>query len=97
MLRRDIPKIARPVDQGLLVTALAGGTASDADSGTVEFILDNMSQRLAGQLREEVEERGAVPATEAEEAMSAVVGAIRDMEQAGELELVIRAEDENAD
>ena len=89
---RDIPKVARAVDQTLLVTALAGAKGKDAEAS--EFVLSNMSQRLAAQLRDEMEEAGTVKTKDAEEAMSAVVAAIRDMESAGELTL-LSGEDED--
>lgn len=55
-----------------------------------------MSQRMAQQLREDVEDLGKVKGKDAEEAMSAVVGAIREMEAAGEL-ILISDEDEEDD
>ena len=51
-----------------------------------------MSQRLAQQMRDEMEALGTVKAKDGEEAMSAVVTAIREMEAKGEIILV--AEDE---
>jgi len=86
---RDVPRITRAVDQDLLITALAGATAP-AESAAGEYILANMSQRLAGQLREDVAERERVSPADAEAAMGEIVAAIRDMEAAGELNLVER-------
>lgn len=80
---RDIPKITRAVDQSLLITALAAATGPDAASA--DFILANMSQRLATQLREEMQELGPIRPKDGEEAMNAVITAIRDMERAGEV------------
>lgn len=82
---RDMPKITRAVDQTLLITALAAaeGTAPNAAG----FILENMSQRMAVQLRDEIQDLGPVKASDGDAAMSAVVTAIRDMEAAGELVL----------
>jgi flagellar motor switch protein FliG len=87
---RDIPKILRNVDQSALITALAG--AIGALQPAAEFILANMSQRMAASLRDEMANLGKVKEKEAEEAMSAIVNAIREMESAGEVFLV--AEDE---
>lgn len=87
---RDIPKVTRAVDQAVLVTAFAG--CSGADEKARDFVLDNMSQRMAQGIRDEMNELGKVKAKDAEEAMSAVVGAIREMEAAGELLLI--ADDE---
>lgn len=87
---RDVPKVARAVDQTLLITALAA--AGERDAASAEFILSNMSQRLATQLREEMQELGRVKPSDGEEAKDAVVAAIRDMESAGEITFV--SEDE---
>ncbi|MBE3637090.1 flagellar motor switch protein FliG [Mangrovicoccus algicola] len=89
---RDIPKITRAVDQAVLVTAIGGGQGADAKAG--EFILSNMSQRMAQQLRDEINDAGKIKAKDAEEAMSAIVGAIREMESAGELLLLSDGEDD---
>ena len=74
----DVPKITRDVDQAVLVTAFAGATAP-ADRAAVDFILSNMSKRLAETLREEIADKGAVDTASAEEAMSQIIAAIRDM------------------
>ncbi|OSP56270.1 flagellar motor switch protein FliG [Pseudoruegeria sp. SK021] len=84
---RDIPKVTRAVDQTLLVTALAAAADAEADIASAEFMFTNMSQRLASQLREEIADLGKVKSKDGEEAMNAVVAAIRDMERAGELTL----------
>jgi len=84
---RDIPRILREVDPGQLVIALAG--AEEAGYAlSRDFILENMSGRMADQLREEVEEAGTVKPADAEDAMSAMVAAIREMEQNGDLLLI---------
>lgn len=88
---RDIPKVTRAVDQGVLVTALAATAAGDA-AEAAEFVLANMSQRMATQLREDITDRGSVKPREAEAAMATIVAAIRDMEAAGELKLVAAEE-----
>jgi flagellar motor switch protein FliG len=84
---RDVPRVVRAVDQPALVTALAAAAAGP-EAAAAAFILDNMSQRLSAALREEMAERGAVPAAAGEAAMAAVVTAIRTLEAAGELVLV---------
>lgn len=83
---RDVPKIIRVVDQTVLVTALAA--AQNDDAVAAEFLLANMSQRSAASLRDEVAERGKVREKDGEEAMTAIVGAIRELETAGELVLI---------
>ncbi|MFL4471639.1 flagellar motor switch protein FliG [Tateyamaria armeniaca] len=84
---RDVPRILRDIEQSDLVTALAGAGNMGLER-TVEFILENMSARLADQLREEVAEAGTPKPADADAAMSAVVTTIRAMESAGDLMLV---------
>ncbi|MBL9059968.1 MAG: flagellar motor switch protein FliG, partial [Mangrovicoccus sp.] len=69
---RDIPKVTRAVDQGVLVTALAA-TAAGESAAAAEFVLANMSQRMAAQLREDIADRGSVKPREAEDAMATIV------------------------
>lgn len=88
---RDVPKITRAVDQAVLVAALAGAKGEDAKS--VEFILANISQRMAANIREEMEALGKVKEKDAEEAMSAIVARIREMEASGEIFLIASDED----
>ena len=85
---RDIPRVIRAIDQATLVTALAGAEAADMQT-SAEFILSNMSARMADQLREEVQDREKVSAADMEEASSIIVQAIREMEAAGDLLLIV--------
>ncbi|MBW6506660.1 MAG: flagellar motor switch protein FliG [Rhodobacteraceae bacterium] len=87
---RDVPKILRNIDQIKLTTALAG--AKGANAASAEFILANISQRMAGTLRDEMANLTKIKDKDAEDAMAAVVAAIREMEAAGKIFLV--AEDE---
>jgi len=85
---RDIPKVVRTLDQDALLTALTG--AEDAGmQDSADYILENMSGRMADQLRDDMGDRGKVPAAEFEEAASQLVQTIRDMEAAGDLLLVV--------
>lgn len=93
---RDVPKIVRAADPAELVTALAGATATQAADGcaaSAEFLLANMSSRMADTLREEIEEKDAIRPRDGEAAMTAIVGVIRGLEQAGEITLAISDED----
>ena len=85
---RDTPKITRLVDQPLLVTALAAATGKPGLEEAAEFILANISQRLAQGLREEMGTRGRVKDKDAEEAMTAIIAAIRTLETSGEITLI---------
>ncbi|MDF1729116.1 MAG: FliG C-terminal domain-containing protein [Sulfitobacter sp.] len=89
---RDIPRILREVDNGALVTALAGAPQAGFEAAR-DFLLENMSARMADQLREEVAEMGKVKASDAEEAMAGIVETVRAMEQAGDLIFIVEEED----
>jgi len=92
----DLPKMTREVDQSVLVTALAAAAIGDL-APVAEFILENISKRMAEAIREEITERGKVRAKDGEEAMTEVVNAIRDLEANGEITLIIPGEDEEGD
>ncbi len=85
---RDTPKITRLVEQPQLVTALAAAMGKPGLEEAAEFILANISQRLAQGLREEMGTRGRVKDKDAEEAMTAIIGAIRSLETSGEITLI---------
>lgn len=82
---RDVPALTRAVDQDTLITAMAG--PDERTRPAVDFILSNLSQRMAGQLRDELEERESPAAEECEIAMARVVAALRRMDAAGEIRL----------
>ena len=54
---RDFPKVLREIDQADLITALAGAPAAGMQA-TADYILENMSGRMADSLREEVQDAG---------------------------------------
>ena len=56
---------------------------------SAEFILENMSGRMADSLREEVSDKGTVTSSDMEDAMASIVQAIRAMESSGELLLIV--------
>lgn len=85
---RDVPKVIRNVDPPVLITALAYADAVEAEKPAAEFILTNMSQRMAAQLRDEMEMLGKVKAKDGEAAMTSVVEEIRALEATGEILLV---------
>ncbi len=91
----DVPKLTREVDQAVLVTALASALAGDL-APAADFILDNMSKRMAEALREEMGELGTVKPRDGEEAMTQVVNAIRQLEAAGEITLITPYEEDDA-
>ena len=83
---RDVPRIHRDLDQGDIARAIAFAEGKDAES--VEFILANISQRMADMIRAEAEEMGKVPLAEAEASMRAIVDVIRALESEGEISLI---------
>lgn len=93
LLGRDIPKVIRLTDPAALVTALAACDGNPELEAARDFTLSNMSQRMAQSLREEMAARGKVKEKDAEEAMTAIVSAIRQLESAGELILITDEED----
>lgn len=85
---RDAPKITRLVEQAQLVTALAATIGKPGLEEAAEFLLSNISQRLAQGLREEMATRGKIKDKDAEEAMTAIINAIRTLENSGEITLI---------
>ncbi len=92
----DVPKVTRDVDNAALVTALAAASAGDM-SEVAEFILNNMSQRMADALREEMEQVGRVKSKDGEEAMTQVVNAVRRLAASGDITLIHPGDDDEED
>jgi len=84
---RDVPKIVRIVDQPVLITALTAAATAPDTAEAAEFILANISQRMAQSLRDEMESHSKVKDREAETAMNAVIAAIRQLIVSGEVVL----------
>jgi len=87
---RDVPRIQRDLDQADLVIAVAA--AEDQDKDTVDFVLENISQRLAESIREEAAEKSAVPTKDSEAAIMRIVNVIRELDGAGEIALITEDE-----
>lgn len=83
----DVPKITRDVPPDTMAIAIAAATAED-ERRTADFLLSNMSKRMAESIREEAEAKGTVKPKVGEKAMGAVVAAIRDLVGVGEVELL---------
>ena len=82
----DVPLVIRKTDATTLTTALAAGLSTAPLS--VEFLLENMSKRMAEQLRDDAELRGLPKLEEGEAAMADIIAIIRDLEAAGEIKLL---------
>jgi flagellar motor switch protein FliG len=83
----DVPRIASALDGQTFATALAAGMVKAPLS--VEFLLENMSKRMAEQLRDQAEGSGPPREETGEAAMAAVVAAIRQLEENGDLRLIV--------
>lgn len=81
---RDVPRIQRDLDGDDLVLVIAGAE-SDADKRSVDFILENISKRMAENMRDEAKEKANPKAEEVEEAMIRMISVIRDLEAQGEI------------
>lgn len=88
---REVPRIVRDVDQAVLIRALAA--PAPADAAATDFILSNLSQRMADTLREEREALGKPRAKDVEDAMTEVVASIRRLQEAGQLTLKLPQDD----
>lgn len=82
----DVPRILRRVEPDVVTRAIAAGLHEAPV--TVEFLLGNMSKRLADQIRDEAETMGKPRTEDGEAAMAEVVTAIRALEEDGELRLI---------
>lgn len=90
----DIPKIVREVDNDVLIIALAAAQPTMPES--VDFILANMSQRLADSLREEMADAGSIKTKPGEQAMGQITGTIRRLKDQGDIAYITSDEEENA-
>ncbi|WP_316297563.1 FliG C-terminal domain-containing protein [Aliisedimentitalea sp. MJ-SS2] len=92
----DAPKITRDADPDALFIALAYAMATEdpAMKHAVEFIFDNISKRMAENMREEAGERGKIKPKDGEAAMNSVVSTIRDLQANGEITFLDPEEEE---
>lgn len=89
---RDIPKVVRGIDQADLVKALKAAEESIPEA--TEFILANMSQRMADSLRDEMADMDKPKSKDADAAMNAVVSEVRRLAEAAEI-LLLTGDDED--
>ncbi len=91
----DIPNVLRAVTPELLTIAMAAALSeNNNNTEAAEFILSNVSQRMAGAMREEALETGAVKPKQAEEAMNAVAAAIKEQADIGAITFVTAEEED---
>ena len=85
----DIASCLRAIDPDELTRAIAAALAAgDELANAAEFILANISQRMAGQIREDAAEAGTPKQAVGEEAMNAVTAAIRQLADDGTITLI---------
>lgn len=89
---RDAGLVIRQVDTEVLLKALRH--AADQGSEAVEFLLGNISTRMADQLRQDLAEVGRLRRKDGEAAQAEVVAGIRTLEGEGRLRLVALEEDQ---
>ncbi len=89
---RDVPKVLRGVDQAVVLKALgAAPAAGEGEAAAAEFLLANVTQRMAEGLRAELAEAPPVSARDGEAAMSEIVAVIRRLADAGDINLITDA------
>lgn len=81
-----VPIIFKDFDQEKLILALkAGGEQYPA---TVEFLFANISQRMAGQFKEQIEETGDISQKVADGAISGIMSFLGRLEKAGRITFI---------
>ena len=98
-LPKRLPKTAVPIlfrdfDQDKLLIALKAG--GEQEPATVEFFFANISQRMAGQYKEQIEESKAISQKEGDSAISSLMGFISQLEKNGRITLIKVAPQEEA-
>lgn len=90
----DVPKILRGVEQSVLVQAIGYGLqAGDELAQSSDHILANISQRMADQLKEDIQDNGPVKQRDGEIAQTELVSAIRMLVDGGDIVLFSADED----
>ncbi|SOH94395.1 flagellar motor switch protein FliG [Monaibacterium marinum] len=84
---RDVGGIVRNMDETTLLVALKSGSAFSEES--VQFMLSNISKRLAERFTEEINQMPDVKLKDGEKAQSELIGEIRALAQRGELTLIM--------
>ncbi|WP_112320720.1 flagellar motor switch protein FliG [Oceanibium sediminis] len=83
---KDVARIVKEIDEGILTVALKWGQAQG--NATVEFLLSNLSKRLAERLEEDVAAMHDVSQRDGDGAYQEVVRQIQVMAKAGEIQLI---------
>ncbi|WP_238364672.1 flagellar motor switch protein FliG [Mesobacterium pallidum] len=91
---KDCSKLIRAIDQQDFVLALASGEQAGYGD-VVDYILANISRRMAEQLRESIGEAGKIKSKDGEVYMNRLVTGIRDLVTAGDLVLSTGEDDDD--
>ena len=86
MVKSDVPKLMRVAPMPDMITAVAFASEED-DVASSEFLLENMSKRMAENIREEAKELGDVKTSDGEAAFSSIVSSMRELADLGDIEL----------
>lgn len=84
---RDVSKLVRAVDEEVLLRALAGARSTAPEAA--DYVLSNISSRMADALRGALKDQGEVRRKDAEAAQNEIILKIRALVEAGELTLVV--------
>jgi flagellar motor switch protein FliG len=80
----DIPAILRSIDPPVLTRAIGAAMQVDEQhAASAEHILSSLTQRMAGQIREDAADLGTIKPADGEAAMTEVTRAIREQIDAG--------------
>ncbi|KIT16019.1 Flagellar motor switch protein FliG [Jannaschia aquimarina] len=82
--KRDVPRVMRDVPNETVLAAIG----NEADGPVATFLFSAITERLSQQMRDELEEKGAIDPEEAEVAQRDFAAKIRELEDAGELTLL---------
>ena len=84
--RNAVPTVFREIDQAMLLKALKHGM--EAMPGTVEYLFSNISQRMADQYKEQVEDLAPITTKEGEVAQSAFMSIVSRLDKEGAISLI---------
>ena len=85
-------KCLRSVDTAVLATALAGAQQADL-ADVANYMLETMSKRMAGNLRDDITELGKIKVRDGEAAMTEVMIEIRRLIDEGKVAIMIPSEE----
>ncbi len=89
------PALLREIEHDVLLAAIRYGEANAQE--TVDFLLSNISKRMAEQYREELAEMGEVKQQQGEDAQRSFISTLRKMNRDGDIELIPLPETEDGE